>query len=146
MKRTSKGFTLYEMITALGLLAVFTAMAGQLFHSTASTTRWAGETLNAAAQFEDLCKTLRRDAWSSADMQADGGSKLTLRTPGGLAIEWKRTDDGVTRTAGDDIRHWEAPADLAFSADPSSAIITWKDRFTHELYLPRQLRIAGGAQ
>ena len=116
----ARGYMIFEMMVALGILAFFALLATALFGNSMKLVREGAATQDRLARYDAAVAELRRDVWSATQIEtpAPGTARLTLAD--GSVAEWVTDDQGgLTRTlagAGDDgagepaRRAWSAAA------------------------------------
>ena len=101
--RASRGYLMIELLFALGLLAVFAAIATPVLRG-AIRTLVAPPPAAAAARADAAVDALRRDVWAAATLAAASPHELTVTDPAGHAVVWHvgpgrrldRADGGAT--------------------------------------------------
>jgi type II secretory pathway pseudopilin PulG len=113
------GFTLNELLVALGLLAVFAIAATRLFQATMRVGRSAADAADAAASLDTASTALRADAWAAEEINVPNPTTAKL----GPAT-WTIRGERLTRAAGNEPpRHWPAPPGVTFAADPPAVLV-----------------------
>jgi hypothetical protein len=119
-----RGFMLFEMLIALGVLAAFALIAVKLLTTSLRLAHDAGAARDRALRFESAVGVLRADVWGAAgvELPAPGTARITLGD-GSIAV-WSADAQGalsrtLTAPAGDgypDRLEWAAlaPPGLAF--------------------------------
>lgn len=116
-----RGFALTEMLVLLGLLGVIALAGGRLFESSIRLTRASAEAANAAASFDSMTQSLRRDAWAAeAFVATDSGARLRS---GDAAINWRISKATISRDDGQLTRHWPIGADAGISVDGPALVL-----------------------
>lgn len=122
-RRRARGFMMFEMLVALGVLAAFALIAVKLMTTSIKLSHDAAEADSRAIRFESALAALRADAWNmvSFDLPSPRTARLT-RADGSLAVWSADAEGGLSRTlsAADgrgypERRAWAAlPPGLAF--------------------------------
>jgi len=114
-----RGFSLAELLLALGVLGLFGAAATQLFHTTFRVSHATAQQQDAAASFDAAVAAMRDDAWVASEIAAPDPATAKLGK-----VTWSVKDQTLTRDAGDDrSRTWPAPTGLTFAADGGALVL-----------------------
>ena len=124
IKRPShRGFTLTEMLVALGILSIFALAGTRLFHSTMRLSHDTAEEQNSIAAFDSAIASLRADVWTATGIEATA-DRVTLKGPSGQAIEWSYSGGKLKRTVtGLSSSEWPLSDAVVFSSDETSLVI-----------------------
>jgi prepilin-type N-terminal cleavage/methylation domain-containing protein len=119
-RRLESGFTITELLIALGVLALFAVAATQLFYATMRLSRTSAERQDAASQFDSAVGALRADVWSAGEIAAPDSSTARVGN-----VTWTVKDHTLTRDAGDSEpqRRWEVPPGVTFAAEPAALVL-----------------------
>jgi prepilin-type N-terminal cleavage/methylation domain-containing protein len=111
---TRRAFTIPELLLAIGVLAIFSAAATQLFHVTFRVSHATAERQDAAASFETAVAAMRDDAWVAAEIAAPDPATAKLGK-----VTWSVKETTLTRDAGDGRapRTWPAPKGMTFATE-----------------------------
>jgi prepilin-type N-terminal cleavage/methylation domain-containing protein len=154
-RRRRTGYTLLEVIIALGLLSAFAGAAGRLFVATINTTHESAQAQQTIAAMESMAICLRADAWDAGDFAVKDPQNVALSLSGNRRVSWSIHDGAVTRTesgTGSDStqRRWENLPAMEFASANGRALHLQspgsKDVQPMEMTLVSQRLIAGGAQ
>lgn len=98
-RRRARGFMMFEMLVALGLLAAFALIAVKLMTTSIKLSHDAAEADSRAIRFESALAVLRADAWNmvSFDLPSPRTARLT-RADGSLAVWSADAEGGLSRT------------------------------------------------
>ena len=99
LSRRARGFMLFEMLVALGLLAAFALIAVKLMTTSIKLSHDAAEADSRAVRFESALAVLRADAWNAVkfELPAPGTARLT-RGDGSTAVWSADAEGGLSRT------------------------------------------------
>ena len=126
MKRhNSLGFALTEMLVLLGLLGVVALAGGRLFESLIRLNRASAEAANAAASFDSMTQSLRRDAWSATELSITH-SAARLRS-GPTTVNWMIADAVICRDDGYTTRRWPITVGASLSIDGPALVLRLAD-------------------
>ncbi len=119
-RRRSRGFTMPELLFALGILGIFALAGTQLFYSTVRISRATAQQQDAAASFDSALTVLRGDAWVATEIAAPDPTTARLGK-----ITWTIKDSTLTRETGDSSRPhtWPVPKGLTFAGDGASIVV-----------------------
>ena len=119
--RNPHGFAITEMLVLLGLLGIIALSGGRLFESSIRLNRASAEAANAAASFDSMTRSLRRDAWSAGEFAANpSGVHLTHGT---ASVRWTIGNAVISRDDGQTTRHWPVEPDAHFSVDGPALVL-----------------------
>lgn len=119
-RRARRGFTLPELLVAIGLLAVFAVAATRLFHATIRVGHTTAQQQDAASSFDAAMTVLRNDVWTAAAIAVPDPTTAKLGT-----VTWTINETTLARDAGDGGRQrtWPAPKGSTFVADGASLVL-----------------------
>jgi prepilin-type N-terminal cleavage/methylation domain-containing protein len=131
-----RGFTLLEVISCLGLIALVLTLASQLLHSSFNNIMHLTKLQAGTARIDHCVAALRHDIWESKSIVSTKLSEITLKTEG-AAIVWTATDSTLirTRTAGSgeiDTQRWTLAVPVQFEPAPSGVTVIVRDRSTEQ--------------
>ncbi len=143
-----RGFTVLEMLIAIGLMAFLGIVSQRLFVASFRAMQTARSADTSITRFDHAMRRLRADTWSSTQISADGLS-ATLKQSDGSSIAWRFTETGdLTRTDGAATLTWRDVSRLTrFSADGPSLVLHLPDGFSKRpggIKLISQLQLASG--
>jgi type II secretory pathway pseudopilin PulG len=120
-----RGFWLIELLVLLGMLGLIALAGGRLFETTMRLGRSSADAANAAASFDAMSSTLRRDAWSAAEMAVEGNGAVAKLKSGDAVVVWTIGQDGsIARDDGrGGPRAWSASAGSTFALDGPSLVL-----------------------
>lgn len=104
-----RGFTLFEMLVALGMMPIFFLLAGQVFVFTISTFHKTAQHLNEMATSEATFRQLRQDIWTASRLTLTHGRDLRCGYRHGGKIHWVQwtlNKHGWLRPPGGHPLHW----------------------------------------
>jgi len=141
-----RGFTILEMLIAIGLMAFLGAVSQRLFVASFRTMQAARSADTAITRFDHAMLRLRADSWSSTEFSANGLS-ATLKQSDRPAITWRFDESGnLSRTDGDSTLTWpDISKGARFSASGPELILTVSDSFnkhSSSIKLISQLQVA----
>jgi len=96
MSHRRRGFTLLELIMALGLMAAFMTASTRLFQVSFRTIRLTELSRNQAARLDHCLAELRRDVWAAQHASVSNTGELALE-PEGRRITWSAAEGTVRR-------------------------------------------------
>jgi hypothetical protein len=110
-----RGVMLWDVLIALGLIAVFLTVTTKILHATMRIPYRATELETLATRFDGAVEQLRRDVWNSTALVAigqDGRSVRIERGGGEASVTWAIDDTGaVSRTeSGQEKQSWPGVA------------------------------------
>jgi hypothetical protein len=114
---TRRGFMLWEVLVALGLLMIFFAATTQLLRLSMQMPYRANQADALASRFDVALTILRQDVWGSSSMTADGkdGRAIRIERADALPVTWKISEDGtLLRTDGEKSDWPEIAAGMRF--------------------------------
>jgi type II secretory pathway pseudopilin PulG len=145
-RRPVRGLMLWELMMALGLLAVIALVAGQIFLSLSRTSVEVSRQHTAQSAFDQAMRQLRMDVWSAAQLQIQN-SRLRIQTADGKTILWQ-AGDALQRTVDSDLRHWnDLGGHLSFAVNGPTAVLRQEPTPSDsggELVLPSQALLLKG--
>lgn len=144
--RLRPGFTILEILMALGLLVIFFGVAGELFKSTMMLGYDSGQLSNQNSRIDSAIFQLRRDVWNSSRMTVSGKKSLDLDSSDGIKISWNiDQENGVTRTdAQGRSERWEGIGEN-WSLAADGPCLSIRDAAA-EICLPSEILLSRGAQ
>ena len=126
-RRLDCGVTLVEMLIAIGLVAIFIAMAGKLFTTTLRLTQRSNDAARDVAAYESCASALRRDAWGAVEVVAltDGGGGVRVVRGDGTAVTWGKDEEGaMVRREGESVLRWPGvAAKVTLHPDPAGILL-----------------------
>lgn len=121
---TRRGFTIMELMTVIGVLALVSLAAGYLFSATVRLNHATGESRNAAAGFDACIEALRADAWSATKIELSGDKEATIATATGKPIVWTIDETGVSRRVeGAPTRRWTLGEGATFAVESVELLV-----------------------
>jgi len=116
-----RGFTLLELIMALGLMAAFMTASTRLFQVSFRTIRSTEMSRNQAARMDHCLAELRRDVWAARRASVSDTGELALEVDG-RRITWSVAEGIVRRieaSAKETTRMWTPMPKMKFVAIPA---------------------------
>jgi hypothetical protein len=107
--RRRRGVVLWDILIALGLLALFLTVTTKILHSAMRIPYRANELETLATRFDGAVAQLRRDAWNSTTLAAvgqDGKSVRIERGGGDAPVTWAIDDAGTISRTGKETQTW----------------------------------------
>jgi prepilin-type N-terminal cleavage/methylation domain-containing protein len=95
--RRRRGFTVIELIMALGLMAAFMTASTRLFQVSFRTIRSTEMSRNQAARLDHCLAELRRDVWAAQRASISNTGELALELEG-RRITWSAAEGTVRRS------------------------------------------------
>jgi prepilin-type N-terminal cleavage/methylation domain-containing protein len=130
-RRRHRGFTLWELLITLPLLAVFATMAVPMLRWSVRSMRAADTASANAARLDRGIAVLRQDVWGAAAIARPSPHEMRLTSADrGTVVTWHIGPGPELRRSGDVESQWSDPFPDASVAVDGSAV---------------QLTIAGGA-
>ena len=147
IRRTdARAFMLWELMMALGLLAVIALLAGQIFLALNRTSVEVAKQHTAQSAFDQATRELRGDVFIATQIRLQD-SRLVLQTADGQKIDWQ-ADESLKRTSGKDVRKWkDLGAHLTFAVNGPTVILRQEPIASDsggELVLPSQALLLKG--
>lgn len=116
-----RGVMLWDMLIALGLIAVFLTVTTKILLATMRIPYRANQLETLAARFDGVVGQLRRDAWNSTALAAvgQGGKSVRIERGGGEApVTWAIDDGGtISRTEKETQRWADVAKGMTFQVD-----------------------------
>jgi len=127
--RARRGFTLYEMLVALGLSTLLFGLAGELFNANFKVIGKSEVLSRQTAQIDSAMFRLRRDVWSAGQIIVPNPTSVSLVHPDGGKVSWAVAADGsVQRTDADGhTMTWPIGIPWTFRADTSALSVNSPD-------------------
>lgn len=116
MTRSRRGYFLIEMIGVILLIGATAIVVTRLTSLIVRVYRDVPASTNALRSQRQWLTTMRDDAWAAT--RVDAGDGLTLGD-----VRWTFADGTLTRTAGDDVRHWPSTRAIAWRWDGRSLVV-----------------------
>jgi prepilin-type N-terminal cleavage/methylation domain-containing protein len=140
------GFSIPEILVALGLLVIFMAMTGPLFRSVFQTTSEAAKTSDRSAQLDAAVNAIRRDVWDSRAILLKDPRHVEMTASDGHMVFWNLSPDGtIKRQAGGAASWGPGKGKFTFSADQMSVTLAEeKSSGPQGVRLISQVLLAGG--
>jgi len=131
--RRSGGFTLLELLVAIGLLAVVGLIGMHLFRSTVLVSQDAAKAASSMTRVDAALAELRADAWGAKSIEVTAPDSVTLEQSAGGAIHWHAGSAGdlVRDAAGTTTRWTGLPGGVAFAADGAALTVELKGTSEH---------------
>jgi type II secretory pathway pseudopilin PulG len=119
-RRAALGFTISELLIAIGILGIFGLVATQVFYSSFRVSRTTAEKQDAAGSFDSAVSVLRSDVWTAPEIAAPDPGTAKLGK-----VTWTIKDTTLTRDTGDGARPrtWPMPKGTSFAADGASLVL-----------------------
>jgi len=122
--KSSRGFTLIEMVAAISLLAVVSVLMTQVFSSSMKAIREATERQDTAWRYDHVVAALQRDAQSALTLTVRNSQVLELDCGGGDRRQWVISSDSLTRKAISGVNTWKKiPGEITFNQRGSSVLV-----------------------
>ena len=136
-RRTSRGFTLTEMLFVLMLMGVASVLATRLFTGSMRVIRTAPLSQDRLAAIDRATASLRQDVWAATRMDVPDAHTLVLTTPDQTQVRWSLANDAITRIAGGHQQHWPAKIQLRVERQGDQIVLKGPDddelRFTSQM-------------
>lgn len=143
-----RGFTLLELMFAIGLIAFLSLVGVRLLRATLRTWHDSAAAQAEQSRFDHAIGLLRRDVWVASSIEAPKPGTAILQTPGGR-IEWDADPNGdlLRRNANpSDALRWEAFVPVTFTARDGDLILHVSDRGGPQGHAPPEEQIVFTSQ
>lgn len=142
-----RGFTLLELLFALGILAVVGLISVKLFRSTVLVSQGAETAAASMTRMDSALASIRRDAWGAESIQVGDAKSVTLQQPGGASVRWHAEHPGeMVRDEAGKQTHWSAlPGGITFAVDGAVLVVQLTGTPDHpggETRMPSQVLLA----
>jgi|GEM_PF-2508223 len=98
-RRFRRGYSLMELLIALGLIMIVMNSAGDLYRAVVNSGRDQGNLSNRASRIDTAVNVMRRDAWGCSRIAVTDGKSAQLSLPDGDVLTWRIDADGnLSRT------------------------------------------------
>jgi type II secretory pathway pseudopilin PulG len=119
-RRAALGFTISELLIAIGILGIFGLVATQLFYSSFRVSHATAAQQDAAGSFDSAVSVLRSDVWTAPEIAAPDARTAKLGK-----VTWTIKETTLTRDTGDGARPrtWPMPKGTSFAADGAALVL-----------------------
>ena len=115
----TNGYTIWEMMTIIILLAVVGLALSRLFRTTFRVIDTAPRARDEIVRVDAMLSALRDDIWHGRDVRVESPKSVSVDQ-----INWSIAGEVVTRKSGDDTREWKPiSVELSFVASPSGVVL-----------------------
>jgi prepilin-type N-terminal cleavage/methylation domain-containing protein len=137
-----RAFTLTELLFALALFAIASALAMKLFTGSMRVIRGAPKTQDHFAAVDRMSASLRQDVWSAATIDTPDANTLVVANPDQWKVQWTFAEHSVTRKTPDGEQRW--PIDVPISVSRAGPQVILQTPNGDSLRFTSQLLVVNG--